>query len=327
MADPAIGTNAVVAVDYEASWGVDKGTPVGKQISVVSCGITGTQELLPNPSIRGNFNPSDPANGKQTAAGAVVFVPNVTVAAWWLKLLCGTISSSGVADPYTHTIKIGTATPPSAVVEVDYNIGGTHRYVKASGVRVNKLTIPISAAGFSPWTADCMAKSVAVGTSAYDATLTDWTSATPLDDLQLASADVEIPDATDVGYLHSGTIDISANLFGDDYRVGASGARGSLVPQLFSISGNLRFTVDSVGVLTLLNAGTATSLRVKWTAGTNRTVEMTLPRLFIQKVQPSLLNAGPVMVDCQVIGSYDTTTASAVKFVVVNDQDAAVQYV
>lgn len=318
MADPAIGTGSVLTIDFEASWGVED-TADGKKIGFVSESIVGTQELLENPTIRGDFNRNDPANGKQMASGSLVTIPNVTVAPFFQKLFCGANSTSGAGDPYTHVAKIGTTGPASAVIEADVNIGGTHRYKKANGVRINKWTIPIDAAGFAQWTFEMMGKSVAIGSSAYDASLTDWVTGTPLDHLQLASADVEIGGSA-VGYIQSGSIDISANLFGDDYRAGGSGVRGSLVPGTHTVTGSLKLVIDSTAVLTLLTAGTATSLSFVWTAGTNRTFTVSVPRCYLQKVQPGISNGGPIFCDAQFQASYDATAASMLVLTTVNDQ-------
>lgn len=325
MADPALGGNAVVAVDFENGWGTVKGVPVGRKIAVTSCGIVPTQALLDNPNIRGDFNPSDPATGRKAAQGPLNLVPTHEVLPFFQKLLTGTLVKTGAADPWTATSKLGSTMPLSAIVEVDFNIGGTHRYALASGVRINSWTIPISFEGFLAMQLDLMAKDVVVNTTAYDATLNDWSDSSPLDQMQLASADVKLGGAA-VAYIRGGQIQISSNLDGEDYRVGGGGARGSLVPKRHTITGNLELAVDSVAVVTLLGAGTPTSLSFKWTTAANRTWELTLPRVFLEKTGPALQDDGLVKVNVNFRAVYDNTALTAVTMVTTLGVDPDTEY-
>lgn len=323
MSDPALGTNAVVAIDFEQSWGTAKGSPDGRKIAVLSNGMTGTQEMLDNPNLGGDFNPRDATSGKKAASGSLVFVPNITMLPLILDWLTNSIASTGSADPYTHVFKLGSAVPKSCVLETDFLVGASHKFAIASGVRINRLTIPIDAAGFLQMSADLIAKDVLVGDTAYDASLTDWTLATPFEHLQLASADVKL-DTVAIGYVLGGSINVNANLYADDYRVGAGGARGSLVPGRHSIDGSLRIALDNTAVMAMLAGGAAHALSFKWTCTTNRTFQLDLPRVIFQKTQPTLNDAGPVIVEAQFRASKDSGEATAFKATVVNDQAGTV---
>lgn len=328
MSDPALGTNAVVAFDTEQSWGVAKAVPVGKKLSVLSNSITGTQEQLENPSMGGDFNPLDATAGKKAASGAIVFIPTVTMFPAIWDLLTGAATSTGSADPYAHVYKLTANMPKSAVIETDFLIGVTHKYQLASGCRINRLSIPIEPVGFMQCTADIIAKNVVVCDTPYDATLTDWALGTPLDHLQLATADVMLGDTLGtvaaVGYIIGGTLDINANLYADDYRVGAGGSRGSLVPGRHTVGGSLKMCLDSVAVMTLMAGGTAHALTLKWTTATNRTVLIELPRVIFQISQPALTDAGPVIVDAQFRCSKDGTVGSSIRVTITNDQAGTV---
>lgn len=287
MGDPAIGTNATVAVDFEASWGVAKGSPKGRKIAIQECGILPTQALLTNPNILGDFNPSKPVRGRKAAQGALNLVPNLQVFPFLQKLLTGTLVKTGSADPWLATSKLGSTMPASAIIESAFDIGGTMRYLRATGCRINSMTIPISFEGFLQLTMDVMAKDVTVETTAYDATLDDWTTDDPLEHLQLASAAVLL-GGSPVGFIKGGQIQLSANLQGDDYRVGGAGARGSLVPRAYGISGNLQLALDSTAVLTLITSDTPTDLAFTWGVGTNRSETITLPGVLLEKTGPAV---------------------------------------
>lgn len=428
MSDPAIGSNAIVTVDFETSWNVPKASSMaGRTLAVLSNSMTGTQEMLDNPNMQGDFNPSDATSGKKAAAGALGFVPNATMLPFFTRWLTGTLVESTMGtDTITHggtpgsttykyvivaknaagsviavgaeattatgnatlsgsdtnistwaavvgaatydvyrtssagtpstTGKIGTATAPTvtftdtgiagnsaatpakthsvltsklgstpplgAILETDFLVGASHKYALAQGCRINRLSFPIAASGFLQVTADLMAADVTVGDTPYDSSYTDWTAGTPLEFLQLAAADVCL-DGSPVGYIVGGNVDISANLYADDYRVGGLGARGSLIPQRHSIGGSLRICLDDVAIMAMLAAGAAHSISLVWTASATTKFALTLPRVIFQKTQPTLANSGPVIVDCQFRASKDPTTATALQFTITNDQTAA----
>ena len=309
MADPAFGTKSTVAMDFEQSWGVDKATPDGKKVGVISNGLVGAQELIDNPTIRGDFNSVDPFNGRKSAAGDIALVPNIEVIPFVQKWLTGTLVETGAGPNYVLTSKLGSTTPPSAVVETSFDIGGSARYSKASGVRLARVGIPFTVDGPLQMTLGTMGKDVVVGSTPYDASLTDWSDGAYFENLLLAAADVKIGGAS-VGFVQSGQIDIDAALFGDDYRVGGGGSRGSLVPGRYRISGTVKLVLDSVAVLALLT-GSASSLSLKWSQSVAAYFSLTLPRIFIQKTGPVLANDGPVVVDAQFRAVYNTSDATS----------------
>ena len=317
MADPAFGAKSVVTLDFESSWGTAKGSPAAKKIAVLTNGITGTQELIENPTMRGDFNSSDAINGKKAASGALTMIPNVDVLPFFVKLLTGGLTTTGAADPYSHVGKITNVTPLSAVLETSWDIGGTARYSLASGLRISKWSIPFAADNFLQMSVDMMGKDVVVGTTSYGAAGVDWSTGSPLEHLQLASADVKVGGSA-VAYVVSGQIDLDTGLYGDDYRVGGGGARGSLVPGRHKVSGNLKLALDSTSVMTLITGGAASSLELTWTAGTNRTFNVKVPRIVIQKTQPILQGDGPIFCDCQFRGSYDGTALSSIVYTIGN---------
>lgn len=311
MADPAFGAKSSVVVDFEQSWGVDKAVPDGKKIGVVSNTLDGAQELIDNPTIRGDFNSVDPFNGRKSAAGDLVIVPTLEALPFFTKLLTGTLVESGTTPDFVLTSKLGSTTPPSAVVETSFDIGGTARYSKGSGVRIARWSFPFAVDGPLQCTIGLMGKDVAVGNTAYDASATDWSDSSVIENLLLAAADVKVGGSA-VGYLQSGQVDIDAALFGDDYRVGGAGSRGSLVPGRYRISGNARIVLDAAATLTLLSAGAASSFSLKWSVSATRYFSLTLPRVFFQKRGPTLANDGPVVMDAQFRAVYNTSDATSI---------------
>ncbi len=268
MGEPAIGNNSVVVVDFEASWGVAKGSPVGRKISVVECGILPTQALIGNPSLRASLNPSKPSLGQPKAQGPITLVPNVQVLPFFQKLFTGTLVKTGAADPWLATSKLGATFPKSAIFESSFDIGGTLKYARASGVRINGWTIPIAFEGPLQMSLDAMAKNVTYGDTPYDVAPDDWTVQDPLEHMQLISGFVKVGGSA-VGYIKAGQLQHSANLNGEDFRAGLLG-RGSLTPKTYGINGNLTIALESVAAMTLVTGGAVSDIEFKWQVGTNR---------------------------------------------------------
>lgn len=293
-----------------------------RQIAVLSSTMVPAQELLPNQSLRGDFNMLDPAFGKKSASGQLVVIPNQQLVQFFLKSIVGGGAQTVVtgAGPYTHTNKLGNLTPISFILENFFNIGGTYKYQRAVGCRINQLTIPIDSTGLTPWTMDVLAADVQANAAAYAAAPTDWRSlGTPLDYTQLAAADVTIGGSA-VAYIQKGSLSFNFNLGPDDYRVGGSATRGSLVPQgPAQITGNLTLVLDSTGPLTLITAGTASSITLKWTIGAH-SILLALDRLWVQKTGPAVKDGSAVEVDVQVRAVYDATNTTSFRSVVINDQ-------
>jgi hypothetical protein len=150
--------------------------------------------------------------------------------------------------------------------------------------------------------------------------LTDWTTSasTPFDGLQLLSADCKIGGSS-VGYIAKGSISIAAGLGGTDYRVGSGGARGSLVPSVYKVSGSLDLALDSSAVLTLLASGsTPVAFDFTWTQGAGQSFQVVIPRAFIQKTGPALTGPTAIFVTAQFQGAYDTSTGTSCKMITSN---------
>lgn len=328
MADPGLGSLSNVLIDFENGWGVDKTVPTGRKISVVSETIVPAQDQIDNPSIRGDFNYGDPINGPKKADGSLVHVPTLTTAPWFAQLLSGAsgFATVGAADPWVHTAKPGTSMPHSAIIEKSITAGGATKFSKTTGARINNWKIPIEPSGILQWSFDIMGKdNVPNGAAAYDSDATiDWRAGSPLEHLLLTAALVKMGGSA-VGFIKKGEISIAANLKGDDYRAGGGGVRSSLVPGKMAVTGTLDFVVDNVTILATLLAGTPTSLDFTWTQGTGDTLQIALPRVFLQKTGWQLQNDGPIEINGVTFKAvYDGTALSQIVFTITNDQAGTV---
>ena len=450
MSDPVLGAFSKVVVDYETSWGVAKGSPTGFHIPVTICALAPSQSLIPNPTLTGDLSERDPAFGPIAATGNLVKVADLVTFPFFTQLLCGNLAGAGAGPNYTHTSKISSNMPLSAVVETSWNLA-VPQYSKASGVRIQTMTIPIDSTGFLSTTYALEAKTVTIGTTPYSAgsvavaaadllsgtlapsnndtvqagsvvytfkttltgaanevliggtgsaadalynlasainagddigvtygtgttanadvsastltsssllcvakvagvagnslgalhavgshltwshattftggvdagSLTDWTTSasSPFDGLQLASADCKIGSSA-VGFISKGSISVAAGLGGSDYRDGSGGARGSLVPSVYKVTGSLDLALDSSAVLALIaSASTPVSLDFTWTQAAGSTFQIIIPRAFISRTGPALTGPGAIMVTAQFNAAFDTATQTSCEFITSN---------
>ena len=322
MGDPAVGNNSVVVVDFEQSWGVAKASPTGRRISVVECSIVPTRPLLQNPSLRASFNPAKPYLGQPKSQGPITLIPNVQVWPFFQKLMTGTLVKGGVADPFTGTSALGSTMPKSAIVEASLDIGGTLKYARATGVRINGWTIPIAFEGPLQVSLDAMAKTVTYEDTPYDATPDDWTVEDQADQMHLISGFIKIAGAT-VGYVKGGQLQGAANLQ-DDFRAAVLG-RGSLVPKTHGLNGNLQLALESEAVLDFVTAGGATDLEFLWQVATNRSINV---KYHVQmEITGPPVKDGLIDVPVNFQGFEDPLTGKAVEFVTTLGVDPDTEYV
>lgn len=327
MGDPASGGNVIFTFDWEASWGVPRtgGSINGRQMGLVSNTLVGAQELEKNPTLRGDYNPAAPALGVKSAAGSMPHVLTYVTAPFWFEAMFGNRTFS--VDH--HTSKLSTNMPKSFICEKAITINATPKYPFAYGIRVNKMSIPIAPSGFLQAGIDVLAKDDIVNSSAYDASLVDWASHGPFTQMMLAAADLKIGvgggATAAVGYIRSGNIDFTSNLDGDDYRAGATGARGSLVAQTFDVGGTLKVVLDTTSVLSLMTvAGTECELEVTWTHSVGKSLKIHLHKLQFSKSTPSITGPGKIEVDATFQAYYDSVAGTTATVTTYNDQADAV---
>lgn len=441
MGDPASGNTSVVVVDFEQSWGVAKGSPKGRKVSIIENTILPNRGLIANPSLRASFNPAKPFPGSPKPAGTIQLVPNLQVTPFIQKLITGTLVKSGataasgtivcvpkadlidgetvtiddgtntptvfefdvngtgvagsnvqvnvssdttaiqvaarlhaaingvggtltvtstnpgtgtlnlvndapgatgnetitdtVADtdfvvtgmaggaplPYVATSKLGATMPASAIVEGSLNIGGTMKYARATGVRVNNWSIPIAHEGPLILNLGVKAKNVTYEDTAYDSSLDDWTTDDPIDQAFLVSGSIKVGGVVK-GYVKSGTLTGDAMLQ-DDLRAGLVG-NGSLVPKTHAIGGNLEIVLESIEALTLVTGGAVTDLEFVWQVTTGRSWGVTY-HVVLEPTGPPIKD-GLITIPVTFQGFEDSGTGTAVTFVSTIGVDPDTEY-
>lgn len=323
MANIGIGANGTLTLDFEDTFGVTP-TPAGKKIPFESESFKGTQALMDNPVRLSDPNPADATVGRQDAGGSFSTVPTIETAPWLAKWALGSLNTVGAADPYTHTAKLVTGALPSVVAEVLADLD-TDQFKLVNGATVNSFKFDVGVDGFLKWTFDTKAKKVTWSASAaLAAGVTDMTTAqTFLDHSMLASADVK-EGGSAIGTIVSMSCSVDHNLFADDYRVGGGGFRNSLVRRRAKVSGSVRIAFEDLVTMNKALAGTFTSFDLTWTAGTNRTLQVLIPRVRLERTDAAIDNDGPLFLDMNWTASKDVTEQTSIKIVVKNNKAGTV---
>jgi len=324
MADPATGALSDLVIGPEGSgWGV-KATH-GNLLAYRSCNMKPSQALNDNPNMRGDFNPGIPGYGKKSSSGTLALVPTITSAPFLFYWLFGNLDTTGVGDPYTHVAELASDVqiPMSLNNTIDL---ATDQFALSVGTRINSMTIPFGPDGFSEWSLELMAKETTyavAATNQIDASPVDFTGGEPLDNVMIdETAGIKIGTygaESLVTYVQSGSLTIGANLYGDDYRVAAGGARGSLVPGKYTVGGTMKVAIDSADVVTLLGAGTPQSMILYWYLASNRTLKIQMPATYFQKTGPDIQD-GPLFADIAFKAAFSTLTTpdTSIQVTIVN---------
>lgn len=323
MPNIGIGANGTLTLDFEDTFGVTP-TPAGKKIPFESESFAGTQSLIDNPVLLSDPNPADATIGKQDAGGSFSTIPTISTAPWLAKWGLGSLVTVGAAAPYTHTAKLVSGALPSAVVEVLADLD-TDQFKLVNGATVNSFKFEVGVAGFLKWTFDTKAKKVAWASSAaLAAGVVDLTTGqTFIDNMMLQAADVK-EGGSAIGTIVTLSGSVDHNLFTDDYRVGGGGVRASLVRRRAKVSGSARIAFEDLATMNKAIAGTFTSFDLKWTAATNRTIQIVIPRVRLERNDAKIDNDGPLFVDFNWSASKDETEGTSIKIVTVNDKAGTV---
>lgn len=322
--DPLVGSRSTVLMDFENGLGTIKGTTVPKKFAIVSESLSGTQNLLTNPSIRSDGNRPASVNGNISASGSMQIISTLDAAPWLLKLFFHGIATTGSMDPYTHTFKwdISSVTFQSAVAEIAFS---SSIIKKLTGMRIKKIGMKFMSEGFLLWTIDFVALTATYITSAtLIGTTTDWQSSNPFEMLQIAAADSKV--TTVASTTQSGNayamreieLEPNVNITEDDYRIGQSGARGGLPVGALDLGVKFKMAVSNATHMTFLQSSSAQSFDITFTESAGHTLQVLVPAFRVQKMLPMVQNDMGIYVDVTGKAEYDATATTSFKMVVAN---------
>lgn len=316
MATPAATALSTLVVARESSWGVLGGSPKKYQLQFNSSSMSASQGSADNNAISGDRNPRDSVLLRKDAGGEIAFYIGKKSFPWWLNMVLGGLTTTGAADPWTHTFKVG-ASLPTFQIEEKFALAAPH-YLLYAGCIANTLSMSGGPDGLKEARVGVIAKDGTPSAVQTLTTPTDWTDEVIADDSMAAAADVKF-NGSAFAEMASFDLSFSNNVIADDYRMGTL-YRGSVIPRRASLTGNLRVIFESLTAYNLAVAGTKTNFDVKWTLGGGHSLQVVVPRITLERKDPQISGDGLVYLDLPYKASKDGTEQSAIKVVMLNDQ-------
>ena len=220
-------------LEYETSYKVAPSSTTAVKLPFNSMGLKTNRAIQQPGTIRGSRNPTTPFRGNLDVSGPIVVPVDLVSIGFWLKLLLGTPSTTGSESPYTHVFSVGN-TVPSAII--DKGFADNTLYYKYDGVKANTFDITFGGDGELTASVGLIGSSITKGTSAYDASPTDYTSiATRFENFEAAITE----GGSSIATLTEVSLSINNNLDGSVYCIGDSGVRSQLPEGQIAVTGSI----------------------------------------------------------------------------------------
>lgn len=277
----AKGAKARVLIDFESTFNTD---PAGIGTSAIklpinSCTLTGSQSTTAPATITGQRDPVEPIRGNIDCGGDIVVPVDYTTFGYLLKAIFGAPTTTGVTAPYAHEYKPGD-TQPSLVIEKGFT--DIVQYCKYNGCKVSKLSLFVGGDGELTATLSFMGAKETISVT----TVSSSPVAPTLDRLGHFNASLKI-DGSAVAIATTMTLDLDCGLDGDTFAIGANGGRGAVNEGLMTVGGTITAFFEDATYLNKAIAGTAVSIELILTSGTN-VLSFLMPEAKFARKSPSI---------------------------------------
>ena len=276
----AKGSKAQLIFDEETTYKSDPATINGRVIPFVRESIASKRNLIESVSITADRNRKSPSKGNLDISGEIEVELSDTAFSWLLKHLLGSVTTTGTADPYTHTLKVG-ALPVGLVIEKGFTDIG--QYFKFNGCRIAGATFNIPTEGICTATFRIAGAKETVSTTPYDSTPTSYSH------VPFTSAMVTpLEGGAAINNLKEVTISIDNDLDTDGYTLGSGGERRELPEGFAIVTGELVYLFEDVTLYNKALNLTESSLKITMDRGVTpaRSIEILLPEIVYEPNAP-----------------------------------------
>lgn len=297
------GSDVVIGIGKETTFGQLPGTPDGKILPVVKFGLMKKQNRVQSKTLRASRGKQRSMLGNIDHSGSIDIELNAESTGMLFEQLMGTVAHSG-AGPYTHTYTIG-ALPPGLWIDEDFGsaLSGSGRYQRHNGVRISEATFTLNNEGPCDVSFSCVGVDVTAQAAPADATLTDNGF------LAFSGFDAVIMDnAVTQSNIKSGTIKISNNLETDKYAFGGAGKRRTIPEGFAEVTGSITCYFEDLTLINKASSNTSSNLKVTFSRGNglgtvnNESIELFVQNLDYTPIIPEVSGAGGVEVTFDFIG-------------------------
>lgn len=277
-----------LVLDFETTFGSNPVTAAGKKLPFNSLEVSGSQNLIDPATITGTRNPVAPGKGNLSVDGGITIPMDLNAIGYWLKAMFGAPTTTG-AGPYTHVFKVGSS-QPSVVLEKGFTDIG--QYMLYNGCKISTFKTSFGGDGELTAQMDIMGAKETIGATEYDAT-PDAVELNRLNNFQASLKEGGVAFATAT----SGDFNLDFGLDGDQYTIGANGARGDIPEGILNITGSLKTLFADATLLNKGVNGTKSSLEVAFTLSADASLTFLFPEIVYERKTPPI--SGPAGVSTE----------------------------
>lgn len=315
----AKGSDVQLMLVEEAAWGTTPATPSGYVIPVASIGGSWyTRNLLDNPVLRANRNPSAPVRGNTAVAGSFQFPLSLSAWGWIQKHCIGTPATSGTTT-YTHLSKCnfsGSTAGSDLAAGLTMEIGhtGIDQYHVFDGCKLNGFTVNASSEGVAMFDVQVVGQGYTQDTSSIDASPTSYTDSV-IDHFSLAISE----GGGSITYVKSVSLTFSNNIDTSQYVIsGTGGLLGALPTGVASVTGTVEALFENDTLLAKGENHTESDLTLTWTSG-SYSLALHVPELVYEPASPAVQGPDGIVLSMNFRGYYaNDADATCLKATLVN---------
>jgi hypothetical protein len=310
----ARGARTILLAKEEGTYGTNPGGVDFRQFPFVPpLDLGGAQALLDSPVIglSTGRDPADPFYDAVTVDGSFGIPIDLVDIGFWLKMLMGAPTSAGSTN-FTHTFKSGTATAlPSFTAEVGYPDVPT--YLLMTGCKAGGLTINAAPTGRPSATINVLAQDVTRAGTSVDASPTLSSGYQQFNIFQGTIS----RNNTALGFVTAASFTFSNGL--EPIRDIGSGTNiREALEQDTTIGGQITVRLSETTLLTDSEGTAPIELDLSLVIDANRSIEFTLPRVFLPRRKATVQGRAGVDVTFDLRGAFDATAGCAMQVVLKN---------
>ena len=286
----ALGADVQLLADFESVYGTPPGPGSYRRLSFRDTTLGSVRPLGYDPLLGQGRDAQDPYYEAITDDGDITVPIDVEGFGWWLKLLFGAATTTGVGDPYSHAYTSGGVLP-SAAMDVGHVRLTTPRFELHQGVKAGSLAFDMARTGPANATIGLIAQGETNPASAADASPTAYA----LTRFNRGRGTIKLGGAS-IANVTGGRFNFSNGLepvetIRDDGLIdgvdeGEAMAEGSIT---------VRFGTDTT-ITDAVDAETPVALEYAFTRPgiPERSVTFALPRVFLPKVRGEIRGPGGI---------------------------------
>ncbi len=315
----AKGSNVAIGYQLESTYGSDPGSPDLQKLYYTGEGLQLSRNIIESNTLQSNRNAAAPSLGNHNVAGQLTCELQAYIGRL-LKGVLGSCTTSGT-DPYTHVLKVGTSIP-SFTIEKGFTDLGTPQYMKYNGCKIGSMGLNIKPEGFQEVTFNFIGAKETVGTSSFDATMTD------LGKQSWSGFEGTVKEGgSSIATIMEASINVENGLDESIFCLGGAGIRSDLPEGMVKVTGSIKALFDAITLYNKAIGGTESSLEFIFTKGTgagsagNEKLTITIPELIYEPKTPVVSGPSGIMVDLAFRGYYaNDADASAIHMELINTE-------